>query len=117
MTRKILSDATALREARKRWGKDARVSREKCFQFQTRKGRTLCIGFGAMGHGYGCPGGLVYFQVGKIAFGFFSVMGIGGTWAEAFARADGTWKADDREGRHPSKGGDHLREREGGDRG
>jgi len=93
--RKILSDAAALREARRRWGKGGYVKRELCGLFKPNKnGNVYCSGVGAGGgHGKGCPGGRVYMAVGRImgvaGVAFFSVLGQGTTWAEAFEKAEG----------------------------
>lgn len=98
--RKILSDATALREARRRYGKAAAVKRQTCGLFKPNRKKPeyeRCTAIGV--HSGSCRGSRVYFTVGVLrgagGITFFAVLGEGDTWAEAFEKAavslEGKW--------------------------
>lgn len=83
-----MTKAQAIAEAARRWGKSAVIRREKCGLYKPDKlGRQMCSGVG--GHAQPCPGGVIKYDVGYIAFGmFYSIQGTGKSWEEAFEKAE-----------------------------
>lgn len=84
-----LTQAQALAEAMRRWGKNAAVERTKCRLFTdgTKAGRCSAAAYGE--HPKDCPGRRPLCKVGRIQLGmFFSMEGTGSTYQEAFAKVD-----------------------------
>lgn len=85
-----MTSKQALKEAIKRWGKNAAVEGpEKCYFYGKPELRTAQSRCCAGSHAQPCPSGLPFFKVGKIVMGmFFEDAEDGVTWEDAFKRAD-----------------------------
>ena len=82
-----MTQKQALIHARVMLGKTARVDRRRCEQCVNRDGTPS--GFCCAGHAKGCPGGIEYCIVGKIALGgMFFEYGKGSTFEVAIADAE-----------------------------